>query len=152
MDDDVKKIDSSLPFLTLIQNAVDLLNTREAGLWGVLPNDDKRQYKDNTTTHLSFIIGCFFVCRNHKDILLTLSNKHDYEKSILYFQRYKKVFRYRGAGVSTTYRKGKGGLQEEGRLERMEQSVLILLEKYPGLCKRYDKHGQPDVILNWKSV
>ena len=30
MDDDVKKIDSNLPFLTLIQNAVDLLNTREA--------------------------------------------------------------------------------------------------------------------------
>ena len=151
MDDDVKKIDSPIPFLTLIQNAVERLNTRKGGLWGVFPNDDKRRYSDDTTTHLTFIIGSFFVCRNHKDILITYAEKDDYERSILYFKRYGEIYRYRGAGVSTTYHKGEGGLQEEGRLARMEAGVLNMIQRYPDFCKRSDKKDMPDISLNWRA-
>ena len=151
MDDDVKKIDSRIPFLTLIQNAVEKLNTRKGGLWGVFPNDDKRRYSDDTTTHLTFIIGSFFVCRNHKDILISYAEKDDYERSILYFLKYGEVYRYRGAGVSTTYHKGEGGLQEEGRVAKMEQGVQNLLKLYPSYCLRKDKKGMPDVSLNWRA-
>ena len=151
MDDDVKKIDSQKPFIELIEDAVKMLDTRKGGLWGVFPNDDKRRYADETTTHLTFIIGSFFVCRNHKDILLTSPQKHDYEKSILYFQRYGEIYRYKGAGVSTTYQKGEGGLQEEGRVERMEACVINLVNKYPLYCSRKDKKGMPDIALNWRA-
>jgi hypothetical protein len=151
MDDDVKKIDSQKSFIELIEDAVKKLDTRKGGLWGVFPNDDKRRYADETTTHLTFIIGSFFVCRNHRDILITQIQKHDYEKSILYFQRYGTVYRYRGAGVSTTYQKGEGGLQEEGRVERMEACVKYLVEKYPLFCSRKDKKGMPDLSLNWRA-
>jgi len=151
MDDDVKKIDSSVPFLTLVKNAVERLNTRKGGLWGVLPNDDKRRYKDDTTTHLTHILGSFFVCRNHRDIHTTLTQKEDYERSILYFKMYGEIYRYRGAGVSTTYNKGTGGLQEEGRTAKMEAEVNQIVQMYPEYCSRKDKHGMPDVYLNWRA-
>jgi hypothetical protein len=151
MDDDVKKIDSQKSFIELTEDAVKRLETRKGGLWGVFPNDDKRRYSDDTTTHLTFIIGSFFVCRNHRDILITYAEKDDYERSILYFLKYGEVYRYRGAGVSTTYQKGEGGLQEEGRVARMEQGVLNLVEKYPLYCHRKDKKGVPDLALNWRA-
>ena len=151
MDDDVKRIDSQKPFIELVEDAVKMLDTRKGGLWGVFPNDDKRRYADETTTHLTFILGSFFICRNHKDILLTSPQKHDYEKSILYFQRYGEVYRYKGAGVCTTYQKGEGGLQEEGRVERMEACVVNLVAKYPSYCYRKDKKGMPDIALNWRA-
>ena len=151
MDDDVKKIDSQIPFLTLIQNAVERLNTRKGGLWGVLPNDDKRRYADDTTTHLTHILGSFFVCRNHRDLQTTLTQKDDYERSILYFKRYGEVYRYRGAGVSTTYNQGVGGLQEANRTAKMEAEVIQITQMYPEYCKRADKKGLPDVSLDWRA-
>jgi hypothetical protein len=150
MDDDIKKIDSPVPFLTLIQNALERINTRKSGLWGVLPNDDKRRYTDDTTIHLTFIIGSFFVFRNHRDLQTTLTQKDDYERSILYFKRYGEVHRYRGAGVSTTYNQGGGGLQEEGRTAKMETEVNQIVQMYPEYCSRKDKKGMPDVALNWR--
>jgi hypothetical protein len=151
MDDDVKKIDSPVPFLTLIQNAVELLEKKKGGLWGVMPNDDKRRYKDSTTTHLTHILGSFFVCRNHRDIVITATEKEDYERSILYFLKYGEVYRYRGAGVSTTYNVGGGGLQGEGRVSKMEHDVKNLLKLYPLYCLRKDKKGMPDMSLNWRA-
>jgi hypothetical protein len=151
MDDDVKKIDSPVPFLTLIETAVERLNTRKGGLWGVLPNDDKRRYKDSTTTHLTHILGSFFVYRNHRDILITVTEKEDYERSILYFKRYGEVYRYRGAGVSTTYNQGTGGLQREGRAAEMEAHILLLTQRHPGFVVRKDKQ-LPDVALNWRAT
>jgi hypothetical protein len=151
MDDDVKKIDSALHFIILIENAVKKLEERKGGLWGVFPNDDKRRYADETTNHLTFIIGSFFVCRNHKDIQITYTEKDDYERSILYFKKYGEVYRYKGAGVSTTYKKGEGGLQEDGRLFNMEEGVRNLINLYPGYCKRADKKGMPDIALNWRA-
>ena len=153
MDDDVRKIDSPYKdFSEIVTDAVKLLEGGEGGLFGVLPNDDKRRYSDDTTSHLSHIIGSFFICRNHRDVLLTYTEKDDYEKSILYFKRYGKIFRYRGAGVATSYCGGSGGLQQEGRSERMLKGVLNLVSRYPGLCKRKDKNGMPDITLLWRAV
>lgn len=151
MDDDIRKIDSPYKdFRGIVTDAVARIETGEGGLFGVLPNDDKRRYTDDTTSHLTHIIGSFFICKNHREILVTHTEKDDYERTILYFKRYGKVFRYRGAGVATSYCGGRGGLQQEGRSERMLEGVLNLVSRYPGLCKRKDKKGMPDVTLNWR--
>ena len=151
MDDDVRDIKSALPFLTLVDLGLSSLEYRTAGLWGIMPNDDGRKMKDVTTDHLSFIIGCFFMIRNHKSIVLTQDEKEDYELSILYFIKYGKVLRYQGAGVSTSYQKGKGGLQETDRIKRMSDAVDALVKKYPEYCSRKDKKGTADLLLNWRS-
>jgi hypothetical protein len=152
MDDDIKSIRSDIPFLALVDIAMSHLEYRNSGLFGIMPNDDKRRFKGAMTSHLSFIIGCFFIMRNHRDIILTHSEKDDVERSILYFKRYGNVLRYQNAGVSTDYGKNRGGLQQPGRLERMEEAVNTIIKAYPGYCKVVNKNGIKDVVLDWRAV
>ena len=149
LDDDVTAIKGK-PFLELIRNAVTMLQTRRAGLWGILPKDDARCFKDDTTQHLSFIVGAFFVARNHKDIRHKgASETEDYERTMLYFLRYKAVFRFRGAGVQTKYLGTSGG--SDGLALRKSAAVRFLLDTYPNLCSYRNKKGSPDLLLNWRA-
>lgn len=150
MDDDIDGVKTlGKSFLDLIRDAYERITTRQCGLWGILPKDDGRCFKDNSTEHLSFIIGCLFVCRNHKDIILEgLCETDDYERSILYFLRYGAVCRYRGAGVSTDYKGTSGGTTDTK--VRKGQSVSDLIFRFPDMCSYRDKKGSPDLILNWR--
>ena len=150
MDDDVITIKSILPFLTLVEIGVNSLYGRTAGLWGVLPNDDGRRFKDATTSHLAHILGSFFIIRNHRDIQMTYTEKEDMERSIVYFRRYGKVLRYQNAGVATTYRKGEGGLQMPGRLDRIKLEIARFHQEYPEYVKSVEKKGVPDIVLKWR--
>jgi len=150
MDDDVKRIDIEGDFKDYVLKALERMVKEGAGLYGVLPKDDGRCYKDSYTTHLSHILGSFFICINHHDIVITHTDKEDYERSILYFIKYGKVIRDRSGGVSTTYGKGTGGLQTEGREERMKLDTENLVLKYPEFCKSIVKRGMADIALNWR--
>jgi len=150
MDDDVLTIKCHLPFLTLVDMATSSLYGRTAGLWGVLPNDDGRRFKDATTSHLTHILGSFFVVRNHRSIQITHTEKEDMERSILYFKRYGSVLRYQNAGVATTYRKGVGGLQTDDRLDRIKSGIQNLTTLYPEYCTLVNKKGLQDIVLNWR--
>jgi hypothetical protein len=108
--------------------------------------------KEETTTHLSHIIGCFFMCRNHKEIIVSISEKEDFERSILYFQAYGAVARYKGAGVATAYQKTPGGLQDEGRHARQLEDISYMLNEYPGYVIRVTKPKGQDIILNWRAI
>lgn len=152
MDDDVKTIRSDVTFLMLVRIAQSHLEYRNAGLFGVLPNDDKRRFKPSMTKHLAHILGSFFVVRNHKDIQITHTEKEDMERSILYFKRYGQVLRYQNAGVATTYGKGKGGLQsDKNRSKNIEAGIQNLITLYPEYCGIVDKKGVKDIILNWRA-
>jgi len=151
MDDDVKKIDIPGDFKEYVLKALEIMAKEGAGLFGVLPKDDKRCYKDCYTTHLTHILGSFFMCINDPDIVITHIEKEDYERSILYFLKYGKVIRDKSGGVSTTYGKGGGGLNTEGRAERMRQESEGLALKYPDFCKAIVKKGMADISLNWRS-
>lgn len=150
-DDDVKGIKSELGFLELIELAVKTLESENAGLWGIMPNDDGRRFRNATTTHLTHILGSFFVLRNCRSIVIEHDEKEDYLRSILYFKKDGKVLRYKKAGVSTTYNEGSGGLIAEGRQERMLQDAQKLAEKHPNYCSVIVKKGLPDVKLNWRA-
>jgi len=151
LDDDIEGVKTmNKSFLDIIRHAVTVIQTRQTGLFGILPKDDARCFKDDTTQHLAFILGALFVCRNHKDIIFEgPAEVDDYERSVLYFLKYKTVFRYRGAGVQTKYQGTSGGTRE-GFLQRKREGVLGLIQKYPGLCSYRDKKGEPDLILNWR--
>ena len=151
MDDDVKTIRSDVTFLMLVTIGTAHLEYRNAGLFGVLPNDDKRRFKPSMTKHLAHILGSFFIMRNHRNIIMTYTEKEDMERSILYFKRYGQVLRYQNAGVATTYGKGKGGLQTPGRPERIKAEILRFQTEYPEYVGVVDKKGVQDIILNWRS-
>ena len=154
MDDDVKGIKSTLSFSDIFQILYKGLTdpTAPCGLAGVLPNDDTRRFKNSQTMHLAHILGSFFMCRNHKDIKITHTEKEDKQRSILYFKKYGRVLRYQNAGVSTSYRGGTGGLQSEGRDLRIEGEIESLMRLYPGYCKIVDKKSDgKDIALLWQA-
>jgi hypothetical protein len=152
MDDDIDNIHClNKDFLSLVKYGVTLLEVKTGGLFGIRPNNDARLYTFATTSHLAFIIGSFHIRRNHHSIRLTLAQKHDYEMSILYFLRYKKIFRYASAGVKTKYFQNPGGLGFDNvRLKNMQECVDELIKRYPLMCKSKPKKGMPDLLLNWR--
>jgi hypothetical protein len=153
MDDDVKSIVFKTPptsFCDFIRFCVQEMNTRNVGLMGVLPNSDKRRMKDTITEHLTHILGSFFLIKNNRDIVITINEKEDYQRSILYYLKYGKVLRYCKAGVDTRYAVTPGGLQTPGRNERMVNGVDYLVSMYPDIVTRKDKNGLPDISLNWR--
>lgn len=152
MDDDVKGIRCDLTFLQLVDIGLSSLEYRTAGLWGVMPNDDARRFKEATTKHLTHILGSFFMIRNHKDVKITHTEKEDMERSIIYFRRYGQVLRYQNAGVVTTYGKGTGGLQsDKDRSNNIKAGIQNLITLYPDCCNLTDKKGVQDIILNWRA-
>jgi hypothetical protein len=152
LDDDVKGFKMLNPdetFLNLVDRGLQHMN-EGGGLFGVLPNDDGRKMKARTTTHLTHIIGSFFIIRNHKNLLLNITEKEDFERSILYFLRYNKVGRYQGAGVITKYTRTEGGLQASPRQDNMLAGMDYLSKSYPGAVKRITKAKGSDITLNWR--
>lgn len=155
MDDDVsgiKFLDPQASFRSLVLRGVKEIKEGKGGLFGVLPNDDTRRFKDSSTYHLAHILGSFFICRNLRALETTTNQKEDYERSILYFLKGKGVIRYRGAGVSTRYNVGEGGLIAPDRAERMKEEVEALSERYPLLCEAIEKKGCPDLKMNWRAL
>ena len=151
LDDDVRgiKFKERETFLELVQKGCAYL--QEGGLFGVLPNDDGRKMQARTTYHLSHILGSFFMCRNRRDLLTTTTHKEDFERSILYFQSYGEVARYKGAGVITKYAETPGGLQQEGRRQEMAEEINYMLDTYPRCVKYVLKAKGPDMILDWRA-
>lgn len=154
MDDDVDgiKLMGRWTFYDLIQEAYDAFEIGVAGLYGILPNDDARRFKDSVSTHLAHILGSFFIARNHRDLRITRTCKEDYERSILYWLRYGHVYRSRRGGVQTKYLAGNGGIPTADRREREVEDVSYLTQTYPTLCRRKDKGQHPDLELNWRAT
>jgi hypothetical protein len=152
-DDDVSdlKLMPGYTLYDLIQDAKDVIGTRQSGLYGILPNSDTRRFKDSVTTHLAHILGAFYICRNHRNLKVTRTAKEDYERSILYFLRYGHIFRSRRGGVETKYLAGNGGIPAENRRAREEQGIQYLTMTYPALCRRKDKGNHPDLELFWRA-
>jgi len=152
LDDDIKGIkmlDPDETFLNLVDRGLQHLD-QGGGLFGILPNDDGRKMRSRTTTHLAHIIGSFCILKNHKNLLLNITEKEDFERTILYFLRYNQVARYQGAGVTTRYTRTEGGLQTSPRLENMRESIRYLSNTYPGAVKGVMKKKGADIVLNWR--
>jgi hypothetical protein len=154
MDDDLEDIEllRGLRFGELLDMGVKEIESGKVGLFGVLPNNDKRRFKPSMTYHLTHILGTFFVLKNHKDFVLECTEKEDFVRSIWYFIKYGAVARYRGGGVKTSFRKTAGGLQENGRQERIDDEIRRMLELYPDYVKVVEKSKGEDILLKWNAT
>lgn len=66
-----------------------------AGLWGIYPHAVGSLLRLTVSTELKYISGCFWGCISLGSTFLKyqVPEKADYERSILYYKRYKKVIR-----------------------------------------------------------
>ncbi len=147
LDDDVEGIYQATnpKKLVLVRNlnelcagAFDMCSQFGVSLWGIsaVLNPFFMSGK-GISTDLKYIIGACYgeVIRHDKFYDLELEDKEDFERTIKHFIKDGNVIRYNEFAPKTNYYKEKGGMQETRTKERVKESALFLLRKYPQYCK-----------------
>jgi hypothetical protein len=129
-------------------------------LWGVFPVNNPYFMNTNSTTDLRFIVGPFFgiINRKHKDrkeLLSTIDEKEDVERSIKYYIKDGGVMRFNYISIETKYYRNPGGMQSEmkNRKEEALNSATYLHDTYPQYTTLYlkKKSGYSEVKLKDKT-
>jgi cellulose synthase/poly-beta-1,6-N-acetylglucosamine synthase-like glycosyltransferase len=102
-------------------------------LWGVYPVANGYFMKPKVSTDIRYIIGSFWGCINPgiKEVKVTVDDKEDYQRSILYYKKYGAVVRLNMYAPVSAYYKEEGGMQEDRTKERVEESARWIVKEYP---------------------
>jgi len=154
MDDDLEEFVSINYCFNLdewIRNSFELLELHDSNLFGLYPVNNKFFMKPLLRTDLRYIIGSCWGCRNMR-VKVSLDDKEDVERSILYYLRDGIILRFDDISVKSKYYKEKGGMQITRTKLRIEQSAKYLVDKYPNLCslKMSKKHKTHELKLKDK--
>jgi len=123
---------------------------QNAGLWGVYPSANGYFMRNSVTTDLRHILGAFWGQINPGDqISISLESKEDYERTLLFYLRDKKVVRLNFVAPKTSVYKTPGGLQATRTKEKIEKEVDYLLQTFPDYVIRNPrrKTGFPEIKL-----
>ena len=144
IDDDIKgflEYDADKPrkekplksLLAVIKKGFTECEKAGACLWGVYPVANGFFMKPKVSTDLKYIIGSFWGCINPgtKEIKITLDDKEDYQRSILYYKADGAIVRLNMVAPISSYYKEPGGMQEERTKQRVEKSARWLVKEYP---------------------
>ena len=120
------------------------------GLWGLNANTNTYFATGVDKRGLYSIINSCLGYINDKSIQLTVSEKEDFERCILFYKKAYPILKRTGYGIKTKYWKNKGGIQDrygfEKRKQVQKESADKIMEKYPGVCyRRLRKNGIVDI-------
>jgi hypothetical protein len=108
-------------------------------LWGIYPINNPYFMTPLISKDLRLIVGtCWGVINRYdSDLILTIDEKEDVERTLQHYVKDKAVMRFNNISVKTTYYKTPGGMQALGRDRKKDslQSAIYLNKKYPTLTK-----------------
>jgi len=125
-------------------------------LWGVYPVPNGFFMKPTITTDLKFIIGSFWgiinptATKESDGIKLPMSEKEDYIRTLMVWDRDKTVVRINYVSPKTAYYKEPGGMQADPkRVENQKHAVEFMIDKWPHLVMLNPrrKGDYPEVLL-----
>jgi hypothetical protein len=140
IDDDIEdvyvKIDDKKyePFYdldSLINQAFAACIEHNTKFWGISAVLNAMFMKHGYSTNLKFCVGCFWGEFNDKEIVLSIDEKEDYERTIKYYEKYGAVIRFNGYAPKTKFYKEGGGMQEYRTDDHSRISAEYLMAKYP---------------------
>ncbi len=140
-------------FDKFIKNAFKILKKNNLFLWGIYPINNPYFMTPRMTSDLRLIVGpCWGnINRHNKDLILTIDEKEDVERTLQYYVKDKGVIRFNNISIQTTYYVTPGGMQSLGRDRRKDayESAIYLNKKYPELTTLYltKKSGFAEVKL-----
>jgi hypothetical protein len=164
-DDDVegvyKKINDKrtelfTDILTLAKLAFHECQKSGTKLWGICAVHNPFYMNNNISYNLKYVEGAVFgqIITHDKNLSVTLEDKEDFERSILYFHKYKCIVRLNGFSMETKFYTEPGGMQETRTEERVTKSALFLLKKWPQYCSLNDKKKGKwtEIKLNHRAI
>lgn len=108
------------------------------GLWGFNANTNNFFAQGVDKFGLYSLINSCLGYYNNKDIKLTLSEKEDFQRCILFYKKCRPILKRTGYGIKTNYWTNKGGIQElygfEKRKRVQKKAAETIMKKYPGVC------------------
>lgn len=144
-DDDVdglyyarnKKLHLLTELETLLDRGNRLMLRTGIPIFGVYPVANHFFMGEDHTLDLRYIVGCFWGCiiDHSNDLKITIEDKEDFERSILYYKKFGGVIRFNDICVKTNYYKEPGGMQVTRTKLRVTEHAEYLLQKYPEYCK-----------------
>lgn len=139
-----------------IHKGFDLCKEHKAYIWGIYAASNPFFMKKEKSIGLYYIIGSMWghFVRHDNDLILTLEDKEDYERSLQYYSKDGKVIRLDNITVKSNYYKEPGGMQVTRTSERILKSAEFLAEKYPHLCSMYIREttGHAELRLKHKKT
>jgi hypothetical protein len=138
-----------------IKQGFNILEKENCNLFGVYPIRNSYFMKpENYSTDLKYCIGFCYGVINQKDLKVTLDDKEDFQRSLLYYIKDNKIVRFNNITCGTIcYKKNSGGMNDINRTkERIHKSAEYLVENYPDLCslKISKKRGTSEIRLKDK--
>jgi len=108
-----------------------------ARLWGGYPTTNPYFMKPTISYDLKFVTGSMWGCINPgNEVRITVGNgeKEDYMRTIQFWELDKAIVRLNFIAHKTSVYSGEGGLQSEGKQERLKQEEITvgkLIKKWP---------------------
>ena len=141
-------------FVDWTVKAFAMLKDQGLYIFGIYPVKNGYFMKDlpEITNDLRFCVGTLWGCINRKSMpRLTLEEKEDFERTLLYWKRDGSVVRFNHITIVTKYYKTPGGMQSRSidRAEAARKACTYLCYNFPRECKLYlgKKSGIPEVRL-----
>jgi len=138
--------------------------------WGVYPvynpyfmKPTTKKINEYVSTNLCYIIGFMIgVINNRKAEIRTIDDKEDYERSIKYYLKDNGLLRFNNITCETRCYTEPGGMQVERTKQRIHDSAVYLVKKYPKLATlntskksgyteirlRDTRENKPVIVLN----
>jgi hypothetical protein len=111
---------------------------------------------NNISYNLKYIEGAVFgqIITRDASLSVSLEDKEDFERSILYFHKYKSIVRLNGFSMESKFYTEPGGMQETRTDDRVTKSALYLLKKWPQYCSLNDKKKTKwtEIKLNSRAI
>ena len=137
-----------------ILDAFTLCREKQFYLWGIYPVANSYFMAPIVRTDLQFIVGPFWGCINRHDskLRLTLDEKENVERSLLYYTSDGGVIRFDYVSILTKYYKTPGGMQNSGNKNKRKRnaaaSASILHQRYPDLTKiKTRKNDRTEIVF-----
>lgn len=148
MDDDIEDIKTTLKntkeksvgnLQCLFEESFELLIDKGGGLWGFNANTNNYFASGKDQWGLRSIINSCLGYVNDRSIVLTVMEKEDFERCILFYLNGKSILKRGGYGIKTKYWTNPGGIQQhynkEKRIQVQADSAHIISFKYPKLVR-----------------
>jgi len=160
MDDDVEDIVHTIKEVksTSVEDLQELFRDSfeksKGGLWGMnatlTSNNFFASGKDSFGIQQVSIVNSCIGYTNRKDIKLTVPEKEDFERVILFYKKDIPILKRGQYGIKTKYWKNEGGIQDRydfnKRKEVQELSANMIIEQYPNHAYKVQrKNGIVDI-------